>query len=440
MIQEESNSSMTLYELNNLVSTCLNQTFTNSYWVQAELSDVRINANGHCYLELIQQDEARHTQVAKARAIIWARTLGLLKPYFEESTGQSFSSGLKVLVCVEVKFHELYGYSLVIVDIDPTYTMGERIRRRQEIISQLQKEGVLTLNKELELPTLAQRIAVISSPTAAGYGDFMNQLKDNAQGFAFYTRLFPAVMQGERIEESIIHALNAIYNDEITWDVVVIIRGGGATSDLTGFDTYELAVNCAQFPLPIITGIGHERDDTVLDLIAHTRVKTPTAAAEFLMQHLSLTAMRFEDLSDRIVKLTQENLAEEKHRFERWSERLSTVYQQRKLKEEHRLEQLKMQLPLRIESHIEMHQHELKRYKEQFSSRAEMMLLKAKGRLELLQQRTISLSPDLLLKRGYSITLKGRKAVTDANQVMVGDKLVTRFAQGEIESQVTEKK
>lgn len=440
MIQEESYSSMTLYELNHLVSTCLNQTFTTSYWVQAELSDVRINANGHCYLELIQQDEARYTQIAKARAIIWARTLGLLKPYFEETTGESFSSGLKVLVCVEVKFHELYGYSLVIVDIDPTYTMGERIRRRQQIISQLQKEGILTLNKELKLPTLAQHIAVISSPTAAGYGDFMNQLKNNAQGFTFYTRLFSAVMQGERIEESIIHALNEIFNDEREWDVVVIIRGGGATSDLTGFDTYELAVNCAQFPIPIITGIGHERDETVLDLIAHTRVKTPTAAAEFLMQHLSLTATKFETLSERIVKLTQETLIEEKHRFERWSERLSTVYQQRKLKEEHRLEQLKMKLPLRIESHIEMHQHELKRYKEQFSSRAELMLLKAKGRLALLQHRTNSLSPDLLLKRGYSITLKEGKVVTDASQVIVGDKLVTRFAQGEVESQVTIKK
>ena len=264
-----------------MVRRSLQTCFPDALWVQAELSDVRANASGHCYLEFVQKDASGNSLVAKARGIIWAGTFARLKPYFERETGQAFVSGIKVLVKVTVGFHELYGYSLTVTDIDPTYTLGDMARRRREILERLKQEGVLTLNKELELPELAQRIAVISSPTAAGYGDFCKQLRDNAFGFVFYPCLFPAVMQGDKVEASVISALNRIYEKFDRWDAVVIIRGGGATSDLSGFDTYDLAVNCAQFPLPVITGIGHERDDTVIDMVAHTRVKTPTAAAEF---------------------------------------------------------------------------------------------------------------------------------------------------------------
>ncbi|MEE1233690.1 MAG: exodeoxyribonuclease VII large subunit, partial [Phocaeicola sp.] len=285
---------LSLYELNGLVRRSIQACLPDEYWVQAELSDVRSNYSGHCYLELVQKDPKSNSLVAKARGMIWSNVFFRLKSYFEEETGQAFVSGIKVLVKVTVGFHELYGFSLTIIDIDPTYTLGDMARRRKEILNRLDAEGILTLNKELDFPELPQRIAVISSATAAGYGDFCNQLENNIYGFQFFTRLFPAVMQGDKVESSIIAALDAINAEIDNWDAVVIIRGGGATSDLSGFDTYDLAANCAQFPLPIITGIGHERDDTVLDMISHTRVKTPTAAAEFLIARFAEVAGRLE--------------------------------------------------------------------------------------------------------------------------------------------------
>ena len=237
---------LSLYELNALVKRSIHACLPDTYWVQAELSDVRSNYSGHCYLEFVQKEPRGNNLIAKARGTIWSNVYRLLKPYFEEETGQAFVAGIKVMVKVAVEFHELYGYSLTVQDIDPTYTLGDMARRRREILKQLEEEGVLTLNKELEIPLLAQRIAVISSATAAGYGDFCNQLEQNPYGFVFYPRLFPAIMQGERVEQSVITALDAIHACRDDWDVVVIIRGGGATSDLSGFDTYELAANCAQ--------------------------------------------------------------------------------------------------------------------------------------------------------------------------------------------------
>ena len=316
------NNPLSLLELNALVRRSVQACFPDSYWVQAELSDVRANSSGHCYLEFVQKDPSGNSLVAKARGIIWSGTYFRLKPYFESETGQAFVSGIKVLVKVSVNFHELYGYSLTVLDIDPTYTLGDMARRRREILSRLQQEGVLTLNKELELPELMQRVAVISSPTAAGYGDFCNQLAHNDFGFVFYTRLFPAVMQGEKVERSVISALDRIYREVDHWDVVVIIRGGGATSDLSGFDTYELAANCAQFPLPVITGIGHERDDTVIDMVAHTRVKTPTAAAEFLVNHLRRTAERLETFAQCVYQEVPSMLSRERERLDSWMARI----------------------------------------------------------------------------------------------------------------------
>lgn len=291
---------LTLFDLNALVRRSLEQCLPDEYWIQAELSDVRSNSTGHCYLEFIQKDPRSNNLIAKARGMIWSNIFRLLKPYFEEATGQMFGSGIKVLVKVTVQFHELYGYSLTVLDIDPTYTLGDMARRRREILQQLEEEGVLTLNKELEMPLLPQRIAVISSATAAGYGDFCHQLQHNSRGFFFYTELFPAMMQGNQVEESVLSALDRVNARLGDFDVVVIIRGGGATSDLSGFDTYLLAAACAQFPLPIITGIGHERDDTVLDSVAHTRVKTPTAAAELLINRMDEAADQLEYLSTRL--------------------------------------------------------------------------------------------------------------------------------------------
>ncbi len=407
-LQTPESVGMSLYELNNRVRQVLCGGMSGEYWVQAELSDVRSNATGHCYLEFIQKDPRSNNLIAKARGTIWANIFRLLKPYFERETGQAFVSGIKVLMKVTVEFHELYGYSLTVIDIDPSYTLGDMARRRREILMQLEEEGVLTLNKELELPMLVQRIAVISSATAAGYGDFCNQLQGNPYGFAFHTRLFPAIMQGERVEESVIAALDAINAERDCWDVVVIIRGGGATSDLSGFDTYMLAANCAQFPLPIITGIGHERDDTVIDSVAHTRVKTPTAAAEFLINHLRETADRLEEYSNAVAYYADRRMEQERARLDRLVARLPSVVGMIGLRETHRLSVTEQRLHTALANRLTREQH----------------------RLDLLSQQVRSASPEHLLKRGYSITLKDGKAVTDPAQVQQGDELTVRVWKG----------
>ena len=406
---------LSLYDLNALVRRSLEQCLPDEYWVQAELSDVRTNSTGHCYLEFIQKDPRSNNLIAKARGTIWANVYRLLKPYFEESTGQAFVSGIKVLVQVTVSFHELYGYSLTVQDIDPTYTLGDMARRRREILKQLEEEGVLTLNKELEMPVLPQRIAVVSSPTAAGYGDFCHQLKNNSRGFFFHTELFPALMQGDRVEESVLSALDAILNRQEDFDAVVIIRGGGATSDLSGFDTYLLAAACAQFPLPIITGIGHERDDTVLDSVAHTRVKTPTAAAEYLINCMDLAADELEVLISQLHESVRSRLTEE-HR---------------------KLISYRNRIPSAVVRRVSDAKLALLTTRKDISLAVQTLLSRQRHRLELLQQRLADASPEKMLARGYSITLKDGKVVKDAALLNEEDEIITRFYRGEVASVIS---
>ena len=299
-------------------------------------------------------------------------------------------------------------------DIDPTYTLGDMARRRREILRQLEEEGVLTLNKELEMPLLPQRIAVISSATAAGYGDFCHQLQHNPRGFYFRTELFPALMQGNQVEESVLAALDAVNARVDEFDVVVIIRGGGATSDLSGFDTYLLAAACAQFPLPVITGIGHERDDTVLDSVAHTRVKTPTAAAELLID-------RMEEAADRLGALAEELHTRVFYRLEQ---------------ERRRLALLQARIPSQVMRKLSESRIKLQMAKSNLSHAAETLLARQHHRLELLQNRIADASPQKLLKRGYSITLKDGKAVKSAACLQPGDELITRLYEGEVKSRV----
>ena len=426
---------LSLYELNALVRQSVRLSMPDAYWAQAELSDVRTNYSGHCYLEFVQKDPKSNALLAKARGIVWSNVFRELKPYFERETGQAFVAGLKVLVRVTVDFHELYGYSLTVSDIDPTYTLGDMAKRRREILQRLEEEGVLTLNKELELPELTQRIAVISSPTAAGYGDFCDQLERNAFGFVFYTKLFPAVMQGEQVEASIIRALNRINAGHGRWDVVVIIRGGGATSDLSGFDTYELATNCAQFPIPIITGIGHERDDTVIDKVAHTRVKTPTAAAEFLINHLRETADRLEAYASFFYQEVPEWLGQQKERLERWVARIPARVQMRIQNEGFRQERLVKRVHLAWQARMMRETYRLQ-LNGRLNVALQSRLQREGGRLQLLEQQVKAASPELLLQKGYSITLKNGKAVTDASALHPGDEVVTRVAKGEFKSKV----
>ena len=405
---------LSLYELNGLVKRSIRSCLPDTYWVQAELSDVRTNYSGHCYLEFVQKDAGGNNLIAKARGTIWSNIFKMLKPYFEQETGQAFTSGIKVLVEVSVEFHELYGFSLTVLDIDPTYTVGDMEKKRREILRQLEEEGVIDLNKELEMPMLPQRVAVISSATAAGYGDFCNQLANNSRGYGFRTELFPAIMQGERVEESVIAALDAIYERMEEFDVVVIIRGGGATSDLSGFDTYGLAANCAQFPLPIITGIGHERDDTVIDKVAHTRVKTPTAAAEFLIAKMDKCADVLDELSSRLMQGVRNRLL--------WEHR--------------RMESLKQRIPSAVYKRISDAKYGLLTAQRDLQMASRQFLSIKKHRLELLQQRLNDALPEKQLARGYSITLKEGKAVKDASALKEGDVITTRLFDGEIKSEI----
>lgn len=429
------NQPLSLFELNALVRKSVKLCLSDEYWVQAELSDVRTNYSGHCYLEFVQKDPRGNALVAKARGMIWSNIYGMLKPYFERETGQTFTSGIKVLVKVTVDFHELYGYSLTVIDIDPAYTLGDMARRRKEIIRRLEEEGVLTLNKELEMPLLPQRVAVISSATAAGYGDFCNQLLNNADGLVFYPYLFAAVMQGDKVEASVIAALNAIYKEVDRWDVVVIIRGGGATSDLSGFDTYDLAANCAQFPLPIITGIGHERDDTVIDMVSHTRVKTPTAAAEFLINRMRETASDLERYITYFHQTIPERIAHSKERLEQWVARIPSRVQMRLQHERFRQERMAVRMNTAWQTRLLREEYRLK-LEQRLATAIDARLQRERHRLQLAQSQVEAASPELLLKRGYSLTLKDGKAVTDASALHPGDVLTTRVAKGEFKSKV----
>lgn len=405
---------LSLYELNSIVSDIISMSLPDSYWVEAELSEAREAYGGHCYMELIQKDENTNTPVAKAHAACWRNRWMLIKPYFERVTGQRIHAGMKVLLKVHAQFHENYGFSWIVDDIDPNYTLGDMARKRMEIIQTLKEEGVFDLQKELTLPMFCQRIAVISSASAAGYGDFCNQLADNAYGLKFKTNLFAATMQGEGVEQSVIAALDRINAEWEDWDCVVIIRGGGATSDLSGFDTLMLAENVANFPLPIITGIGHDRDESVLDMIAFQRVKTPTAAAAFLVDHLTDVYARIEDAQEAIVNCVQRRLQVERMRLERLSGNIPTLFSLVKTRQNARLDRLMNSLVSSVQLKLQTEHH----------------------RLQMLEQRRKSQDPELLLKRGYSITLKGGKSVRDASVLKKGDTLVTRFAKGTTQSTV----
>ena len=336
---------VSLLELNLLVREVIECEMPNEYWVEAELSECR-ESRGHCYMELVQKDEQTATPIAKASARCWASKWMLIRPGFERTTGQRLHAGMKVLLKVYAQFHEAYGFSWIVTDIDPTYTLGDMARKRQEIIRQLKQEGVFDLQRELRLPLFCQRIAVISSETAAGYGDFCNQLADNPYGFRFETRLFPAIMQGDGVEQSIIDALEKIFQmqtengDSSQFDCVVIIRGGGATSDMSGFDTLALAEKVATFPIPIITGIGHDRDESILDMVSHTRVKTPTAAAAFLIDHLKTVLDSLNDSQEQILRLAQQKLTYYKSQFATVAELLPRLFSNVKIRQEARLDAL----------------------------------------------------------------------------------------------------
>lgn len=474
------NTPLSLYDLNNLIKGVIHDNFAGMFWIRAEMSDVRVNQNGHCYLEFIEKDRSGRTLIAKARAMIWANTFHILRAYFENATKQPFASGLKVLVQVSIDFHELYGFSLTVHDIDPSYTLGDQAMNRAAILKQLDEDGVLTLNKELELAQPTQRIAVISSPTAAGYEDFCNQLNNNGSRFVFYIKLFAAIMQGDRAEESIIAALERIYKYQDCFDAVVIIRGGGATSDLSCFDSYLLAASCAQFPLPVITGIGHERDETVLDMVAHTRAKTPTAVAEFLIDRMNGTMEELENIRFDLTATVQQLLIDEAVKLNDYETHTTFALKSWGKEQENTLAAVKTGLIRHVNRKIENStgmltdweddlikdsrqllkennvilanwSNTLKRqtlqlvkenmtsinvYEEGFRKNVSQALKNSSSELETIEKHLNLLSPDTILKKGYTLTFCGGKVVKNKTQITKGDMLTTRFADGEVKSTV----
>lgn len=413
----EQHHHFSLLELNRLVRATIEDTLCEQYWLEAEIGQIGEN-NGHCYLEFIQKVEGHNTPVARAKAKCWRNVWGSVRPYFEHTTGQTLTLGMKVLVLVHPDFHEAFGFSWIVDDIDPRFTLGDMARRRQEIIRQLKAEGVFDLNRELPLPLFTQRIAVISSSTAAGYGDFCRQLEENKRGFRFSVTLYESLMQGEGVERGIISALDKINAHIDDYDCVVIIRGGGATSDMSGFDSLLLAENVANFPLPVITGIGHDRDECILDMVSHTRVKTPTAAAAFLIDRLEQVARRIDDAADRITSYVQHRMEIEKMRLSRAAERIPILFSLVKSKQENKMETLNQRIASAVQRLIDRRRHTL----------------------DILEQRTKSLDPTLLLQRGYSITLVNGHALRSPSAVKPGDIIVTRLADGMVKSTVNETK
>jgi exodeoxyribonuclease VII large subunit len=472
---------LTLSELNELIKNALTDAFQGAVWVVAEVSELKENRSGHCYLELVEKEG--NTIVARSRATIWSYTYRMLKPYFETTTGQTFTHGIKVLVQASVEYHPAYGLSLNIKDIDPIYTVGDMAVQRKEILNRLQSEGVFDMNKELALPVVPQNIAVISSATAAGYQDFMDQLEGNDYGVKFYTKLFEAYMQGADAVPSIINALERIYQYDDFFDAVVIIRGGGATADLSSFDNYDLALNITQFPLPVITGIGHEKDDTIIDLVAHTRMKTPTAVAEFLIAGAGRFYERLLEMESGVVQLARETIDDQKEKLERIAEGLKysvsefigdrQIHLSRKgneiqrnvngfsYRKQHELNHLKHQFhsalsvwSVETKNKISRKQRLLKRVvgevvlKEQAGlihlqdnvwSEIRKLIIKEQDRVRLNENSVRLLNPKNILKRGFTLTLKDGKIVKSANVLEIGEELETQFADGTVKSKITKK-
>lgn len=430
---------LSLYELNSIVASVIDIDMSGDYWVVAEISELR-EVRGHCYMELVEKDEFANTPIAKASAKCWASRWSMLRPMFERITGQRLHAGMKVMLSVHAQFHAAYGFSWIVSDINPEYTMGDLARRRQQIVAQLKAEGVFDLQRELTLPLFAQRIAVVSSDGAAGYGDFCRQLHDNSAHYIYKVELFAATMQGEAVEHSVIAALNRIYSRHDDFDVVVIIRGGGATSDLSGFDTLALAENVANFPLPVITGIGHDRDESILDMVAHTRVKTPTAAAQLLIDNLVRTESMIDAARQSIVDSTQRRMQHERIRLESLSARIPVMFSLVKTKETARVNMLSQRIEAATQRRIATALMRLDGIQNKLQTAVNRQLTDAGHRLQLIEQRVEAVNPERLLQRGYSITTYNGRAVRNAMELPEGAVVETRVEKGKFTSVVTKNK
>ena len=404
--------SFALSELLRQVRGALEKELPGAYWVIAEILELR--ENRHCYLELIEKSEDSDTLLAKVRATIWASRYAMLRPFFEASAGTPLKSGIKILCKAAVEFHPVFGLSLNITDLDPSYTLGDLARKKQEVILRLRKEGVYDMNRELPFPPVPQHIAVISSETAAGYGDFMETIRNNRHGFLFHATLFPALMQGEEAPASIISAMERIYDSGTGFDCVVLIRGGGSKADLESFNQYDLAYFITQFPLPVITGIGHERDESVADMVAHHALKTPTAVGEFLVDQLLAFEFRLSGLSDRLSNSARIRIQAERSLLDRIQRDLMHLSRGLVRRQSEKLVQTRQRLQRELANLLE----------------------RKRERLALLQKRTELVDPVNTLKRDYSITLHRGRSIASVRDIEPGSLLETRLYQGTIISTV----
>jgi exodeoxyribonuclease VII large subunit len=449
---------ISLYELNQEVRKTLKSNLSEYYWVIGEISEIKQNNTGHCYLELVEKDESTDNLRARARAIIWSSTFRILQPYFETAARIKLTKGIKVLVKAVVEFHELYGYSLIITDIEPGYTIGELARTKQETINRLVEEGVIEMNKSLPFPMLPQKIAVISSETAAGYGDFSDQLLNNPYKFKFYIKLFPSLMQGEEAEKSIIEALDNIYKYEDLFDVVVIIRGGGSQADLSCFNNYWLAYNITQFPIPVLTGIGHEQDESVVDIVAHTQLKTPTAVAEFLISRFQDAENYIIELQNHIADRCSASISKEKDKISRYALLLAPAVTGTISGNYNKINVLRINIlnssgrliSLNIKN-TDLLSHKMKSmYRELVIKSSQCFVFLYKNlkqhcagyisnknyRLEILEKKNHYLDPQNILKRGYSVTLHNGTHIKAPDELKNEDLIDTILYKGKIKSKV----
>ena len=402
-------------------------------WVIAETSDLRLR--NHCYMELVEKDDSG-TTVAKVGAVIWASTFAKLNAKFKAATGAELQTGMKVMVLATANYHSQFGFKVVINDIDPSYTMGDMARQRLEILKRLKADGIIDMNKELPITAVPQRIAVISAEGAAGYGDFMNQLERNPYGLKFYTCLFSAMMQGAQTVPTVLDALDCINAHSDLFDCVVIIRGGGATSELNSFDNYDLAAAVAQFPLPVIVGIGHDRDETVLDYVAAIRVKTPTAAAEWLISQGTNALAHLDELQDAVVNAVRDTVGHAREQLTYYTGMIPAAARRIIDTNSLRLDNFAKNIPLAANNLLAAQRSRLERAVERMGDAVTSAMQREQQRLQALNDKATLLSPVNTLQRGYSLVWADGKCVTAADQLHPGDHVTMQFATGTTEATV----
>lgn len=455
-------TSYTLLEFNNLIKKTIEDEFFDYISITAEINNLNINRSGHCYIELIQKDEISDKIIAQTRATIWAPNYRMLAPYFKSVTGKELSDGIKILFKANVNFHELYGFSVNIIDIDPNYTLGDIERQKKETITQLENDGVIEMNKELPIPMVIKNIAIISSKTAAGYEDFVTQLNNNEHNFVCHTQLFEAFMQGNNAEDSIMEAFNHIFEYSLKFDLVVFIRGGGSKSDLTVFDSYNIAFYITQFPIPVIVGIGHERDNSIADIVANISLKTPTAVADFIINNNNNFKEYIYELAESLELNANTIIDNEKHKIQtilqKFAHNSSNIIANEKYnlsanidnfkhkinnltkKENNKLHNTILKTSYLCSSYAQLNNNNLERLIRRTKNISNNYILKQQNKLNINQIKNESNNPEILLEKGFSYITKSNKIIKSIKDVKKGDIIKNHLKDGEIISKISSKK